>query len=1301
MDMNLKGTLLVAIAAGAVQCLYAAAADPAFYQKQATWQETVRVSREALMAQSARTQASNAAATAPGFEPWLVTKACTDVPDSTRPSFQTTVKLNVAGVQELCLGAISLGPRGMQAVEWNDAHLVDKAGKKTLLVSVPVARWLGREDKSAVNVERRQLRLNHCEPHFALNAQFVRLEARVTMQLGDGVVAWADTQSRWAEQAQVSDGKRRILSLLERDFPAPELKRARYFEQRDHIWLKDWKPGDVSELIGRYAAACQTKLREQAKNATDLTKACQLYTADVQCKEMLIRFERVSGEAMQRAVADLTKTFGEKYPKGAEFAARVGKLAAELPQIRERLERGEVAALKDAEAVLEFQKEALLANPLLDFGKLLFVRRTGEENLGLSSNFGPNTNPGGNSEIDVLSPVRADGQVSTLFHDKSKGIVDVDLEFDAERMLFTMNDTNGVPQLWEIKADGSELRQLTPSENGDVAKANPIHNCNGCYLPDGRIVFVSTATMVGVPCVGGSLPVGNLYRLEADGKTISQLTFDQDQDWYPRMLANGRLLYTRWEYTDTPHYFTRLLFTMNPDGTGQSALHHSNSYWPNSTFFTRPIPDHPTKVVGVVTGHHGSQRAGELLIFDPAKGSREADGVVQRIPGYGQKVEPVIKDQLVNDSWPKFLYPYPLSEKYFLVSCKLTPDAPWGLYLVDIFDNLVPLRIEPGYALMEPIPFRKTPRPAVVPDKIDPKRTDAVVYLQDIYSGPGLAGIPQGAVKKLRVFSYAYNYRHMGSHSLVGQESGWDVKRILGTVPVESDGSAMFRVPANTPIALQPLDDEGRALQVMRSWMTARPGETLSCVGCHETMNSAPQAKGPTIAARKKPMVITAWRGPTRGFSFEREVRPVLDKYCIACHNGQPRSGGQPIPNFASRELKPESHSAGTFSEAYLALNPFVRRPGPESDYHLFFPMEWHAGTSELVQMLKKGHHNVKLDAEAWDRLYTWIDLNVPYYGTYRETVGRANAWNPRSEAAAARHRELMKRFAGMDVDAEAIPSTSEKAPKPIMPPAIQAQVEKPQVTGWPFGEKQAKALQAATGKETTRTITLADGVKLNLMSIPAGEFILGDPNGYGDELPLTAVKIENSFWMADVEISNKQFAQFDPTHDSRYQDLPGKDQTTRGIPANQPDQPVVRVTWQQAMDYCKWLSAKTGKHFTLPTEAQWEWACRCGTENAPGKLIGRINSKWSAASNVGQSAPNAWGVKDLYSNVSEWTRTAYRPYPYRDNDGRNEGVSSDLRVVRGASWCDRPQRARAGLREAYQPYQHVFNVGFRVIAED
>lgn len=1299
-------------------------AAPVIYQKCDSWQESMRVSRNIHATRMAALSASNEAAakvadpSLSGFEPWLLVKICSDVPDKKRPTFEQKVKICITGLKDIYLGCSLVEPRGNSVVEWNDAVLVDKDGKKTEVVSLPRKSWKGNEDRNSINQERRQIRLSRNEACFALDGKYEWLEGRVRLDIGEGAVAWANGRSMYDEKQAAVDGRQRIISQIDRDFPANELKRQMHFEERDHIWLKDWMPGDVAELAGRYAGACRTKLQEQcrqfaaaAKTPVDLVKVCKLYTLDTECKEMLIRLEHVKAEAMILAVEDLTKSFADKYPKGAEFSRRAKDFSAKLVKIRERLESGDESALKDAVAVIDFQKEALLANPLLGFEKLVMVKRKGEDNLGLSSNFGPNTNPGGGSEVAVLSPVGTNGQISTLFAEKSgRGLCDVDVDFDADKMLFTMSDSNGVSQVWEIRADGNGLRQISPSESfaDPVRKSCPVQNCDACYLPDGKIIFVSTATMTGVPCVGGSLPVGNLYRMDADGKNIMQLTFDQDQNWYPTVLHNGRVLYLRWEYTDTAHYFTRLLFTMNPDGTGQSESYGSNSYWPNSTFFTRPIPNHPTRVVGVVTGHHGSQRAGELLILDPARGRREADGVVQRIPGYGQKVEPTIKDQLVDESWPKFLYPYPLGDpegrgagKYFLVSCKLTADSQWGVYLVDIFDNMVPLVLEPGYAMMEPIPLIKQPRPPVVPDRIDLKRKDGVVYLQDIYVGGGMAGIPRGTVKDLRVFTYAYNYRSMGSHSLVGQESGWDVKRILGTVPVEPDGSAMFRVPANTPIALQPLDEEGRALQLMRSWMTARPGEMLSCVGCHETGNSTPPAKR-SAGAGQKPDDIKPFYGPSRGYSYLREVQPVLDKYCIACHDGKKREDGKVIPDFANRELKEEGHSAGTFSQSYLALNPYVRRPGPESDYHMFMPMEWHADTSPLVQMLKKGHHNVALDKEGWDKIYTWIDLNVPYYGTYRETKGRANAWNQHSEQAAARHRELMKQYANVDVDLEAVPEQAKQDIKPIMPPSedLKSQMADVKLAGWPFDEKDAKKRQADAGKESKKTVLVTDGLGLNLVLVPAGELVMGDIGGYPDERPRSAVKIAKSFWMGEVEISNKIFAQFDPKHDSRYQDMPGKDQSSRGYAANQPDQPVVRVSCQQAMEFCRWLSAKTGKKFSLPTEAQWEWACRCGSEIAPPNLLGKYNTKWGSAANVGASSPNFWGVKDMYGNVSEWTSSAYRPYPYTDGDGRNDPASSESRVVRGGSWEDGVNRVRAGIRIPYQPYRTLHNVGFRVVCE-
>lgn len=1319
------------------------APPPGNYQKGASWQETLRVAREAQAVQLAGVRSHNdAAASAQDpalarFEPWLRTAVRADVPGANRPAVTDKVKLRITGLKGISLGSQLLGaPGGKGLVEWLDLSLVDQAGHKTLLTTLAPKGWLG--SRGSLKPENRQLKLSGGEVTFALEGGYEWLEGRVRLEIGDGIEAWISGRSWFAEKQTAAQSRSRLLTQLDADFPTPDDQHQRALEGRAGIWLQDWTPGDLAGLAGRYAKACTTKLRDQATplalhttSTADLAAVRHLFLTDAACREMLVRLASVNPAALHLAIADLTATFPTTYPNGPEFTRQAAELPNQLNGIREKLAVGDAAALPLAAAVLGFEQAALLANPLLGFEKLVLVRRKGADNLGLSTNFGPSINPGLDAEIAVLSPVAPGGKVSTLFRDPAgKGVCDVDLDFDADKMLFTMSDLKDNPidpgtyqsfglqltksdqkgnsQIWEVRADGGGLRQVSPGEEAaEPGKSRcAVQNCDASYLPDGKIVFVSTATMTGVPCVGGSLPVGNLYRMDAAGQNIMQLTFDQDQNWHPTVLDSGQVMYLRWEYTDTPHYFTRLLFTMNPDGTGQTALSGSNSYWPNSFFGARPIPHQPTQVVGVVSGHHGTQRAGELVILDTAKGRSEADGALQRIPGHGKKVDAVIKDGLVEDSWPKFLHPYPLggadgrgAGKYFLVSCKLTADAPWGIYLVDVFDNLTPILVEPGYSLMEPLPLVKRPRPAVAPDRIDPQRKDALVYLQDIYQGPGLAGIPRGTVKQLRLITYHYNYRGMGSHSLVGQESGWDVKSILGTVPVAADGSAMFYIPANTPIALQPLDQDGRALQLMRSWLTARPGETLSCVGCHEDASTTPVGQR-SLGGSRSPDAIKPFHGPARGFSYEREVQPLLNQYCISCHNGSQREDGRTLPDFANRALKKESHSAGVFSQSYLALNPHVRRPGPESDYHLPLPMEWHADTSPLVQLLKKGHHQVTLDPVAWDKLYAWIDLNVPYFGSYRET----NAWNRNSEQASVRRRELLKRYAGVDVDPEAVPAAVPPPSSPPAPPPAEnpkAPGAAPELAGWPLAAAAAQQLQAGAAGSVRKSLALADGAALNLVLVPAGEFIMGDAAGAPDERPRAAVTIQKPFWMGEVEISNRLFARFDPQHDSRYQDKPGKDLTTRGVPANEPDQPVVRVSWQQATEFCAWLSTQTGMTFGLPTEAQWEWACRAGAETAPPSLLGRHEVKWGAAAKVGASAANPWGLKDMYGNVSEWTGSVYRPYPYRDADGRNDpAAAAACRVVRGGSWEDGLSRVRAGIRIPYQPFRALHNVGFRVVCE-
>lgn len=1086
--------------------------------------------------------------------------------------------------------------------------------------------------------------------------------------------------------------------------------------------------------------------------------------------------------ALRMAIDDLRGSFSDRYPHGAAFLRRLAQLQQAQQQVLnggKPLENDDAARLEQlAEQFRRLQREALLSNPLLDFDRLLVVERS-EKNLALPTNWESNSSlppTGYENRLAVMSLADPQAELVTLFRPEGDRYVgQVDLHYDADRLLLSMPGSFDRFQVFEMSIDGSSLRELALIHEPDV------DNYDACYLPDGGIAFTSTAPFVGVPCVYGNSHVTNLYRLDPDG-SIRQLTVDQEHNWDPAVLNNGRLLYLRWEYTDLPHSNSRILFSMNPDGTGQMAYYGSNSYFPNSFFDARPIPGHPTMVVGIASGHHGVRRSGRLLLVDPAQGRHEAEGVVQEIPGYGRRVEALIRDQLVDGVWPQFLHPFPLSDKYFLVSAKPAPDRPWGIYLVDVFDNMVLLKEKAGYALLEPTPLKARPKPPVVEDRTRPGGKDALVYLVDIYSGPGLKDIPRGTVKQLRLVGYQFSYRGMGGLlGAVGMDGPWDVKRVLGTVPVEPDGSALFRVPAYTPIAVQPLDQHGQALQLMRSWFTAMPGEVLSCTGCHEHANTV-TANAVTLAARKPPAEIAPWYGPVRGFSFSREVQPVLDRYCVQCHDGRPPQEGGALPDLRGDEIVQDWNSGisghvnkavgGKFSRAYVELHRFVRRPGIESDLHLLAPMEYHAATTELVQLLRKGHHGVELNREAWDRLITWIDLNAPYHGTWSEIVG-ADRVAPLNERA----RAMRRRYTGMDDDPEVIPPVRAFAAETLpvrhsagrTGPAVSAEsgsaggqagvqltayeyrptqpaepapvTQSPHGPDWPLEAAEARRRQRELG-QWRKTVELAPGVALQLVQIPAGRFVMGDAAGCADEQPPTVVSIEQPFWMSTTEITNAQFALFDPGHDSHVESLHGYQFGVHGYPLNQPQQPVVRISWNEAMEFCRWLSGRTGLQFTLPTEAQWEYAARAGT--ATPFWYGDLHTDFSEFANLGDAQlrsfaidtyiqvhlvanpnpyddwipkdpqrddggfvstevaryqPNTWGLHDMHGNVWEWTASLWHPYPYDESDGRNDVQAPGPRVVRGGSWYDRPKRCRSAFRLAYDPFARVFNVGFRVVA--
>ncbi len=1042
-------------------------------------------------------------------------------------------------------------------------------------------------------------------------------------------------------------------------------------------------------------------------------------------------FGMVDPVALGLAADDLAARHPEALPAGEHAAvrARIGALAAEREGLLGELGAGVEGAAGRARDWLDFRLGLLLRDPdLAGFESVLFVRRKAEGNLGLPANWQGNSclpPQGWDNEVARLAWPPDGRAPATVLRPPGGGFVgDIRLDFDARRALVSMPGSHGRWQVHELDLASGATRELPLINHPQV------DNFEGCYLPDGGILFSSTAPFQGVPCVRGSSHVANLYRMEPGDGRIRRLTFDQDHAWNPVVRADGRVMYLRWEYSDLPHFVSRILFTMNPDGTNQAEFYGSNSYWPNSLFFAQPLPGSATRFCAIVSGHHGVARMGELVVFDAARGRHEAAGAVQRVPGRGKPVEPVLLDQLVDGSWPRFLHPCPLDGEHFLVAMQPDAAAPWGLYLVDVFDNLVLLREEPGQVLFEPVAVRPRPRPPVPPSRVDEAAREAVLYLEDVHAGPGLAGVPRGTVKALRVVGYSFSYHGMGGQiDRVGLDGPWDVKRILGTVPVEADGSARFTVPANTPVALQPLDADGRALALMRSWTTAMPGEQQSCAGCHEPQSRSPGGR-PTLAAGRAPSPLSPWLGPARGFGFEREVQPVLDRHCTGCHGG---AAGNPEPDLTRRppvllDARDPGYIVTPFPPAYLALRRYVRGHTIESDMHLLTPAEFHGSTTELLQMLERGHHGVRLGREDWERLATWIDLNTPAWGTWTEIVGA-----PRVEAQAALRREMDRRYAGLDVDEEWIapgPAADAAAAGGEAPGdagATAGAVAVPAPGGWPFDAAAAAARQKAL-ERAALVVDLGGGVVLELVHIPAGEFVAGG-SGRWDGAPRPA-RVERPFWIGRTEVTNEQYARFDPGHDSRLEhgDFLQFSVEERGWPLNEPRQPVCRVAWERARGFCRWLAERAGRPCDLPTEDQWEWACRAGSGEAyafGGQAAGfpahanLADDSFAAVQTLGWNLPsgaipwwrpaatgcddgrrvaapaalyqpNAWGVHDAHGNVWEWTL------------GEEPAAGGEpRRVARGGSWADRPERATCAARISYPPWQRVYNVGFRVVCAE
>ncbi len=1046
-------------------------------------------------------------------------------------------------------------------------------------------------------------------------------------------------------------------------------------------------------------------------------------------------------EAIRLAYEDMKRIEGFDAVK---YLPILTELEQQVKQGFGNIYSGDEAVLANAEKAVANKRAILLANPLLNGDKILTVRyqlgnrdrRAMAPELGTQSNNWSNQESarrkGFNADIVELSNLRDEVQIRTIYKpDNTSSIADLKLHWDGDRAMFTQTMSDNRWNVFEVKLNNADCKKLIDNPEPDL------EFYDGTYLPDGRIIANSNIGYQGVPCVNGSDPVGNMVLYTPQSKNLRRLTFDQDANWNPVIMNNGRVMYTRWEYTDLTHYYTRIVMNMNPDGTEQKALYGSGSMFPNSTFDVQPLPGYASAFVGIISGHHGVARSGRLILFDPAKARKGAAGMLQEIPHRNRPIVEEVKDRLVDGVWPQFIKPSPLNDTYFLVAAKLDKNDLWGIYLVDKFDNVTCLHKMEGEGYISPIAVRKTVTPPAIPDRVKLDDKQATVFIQDIYEGEGLKGIPRGTVKSLRLHAYEYAYvQTQSDHNWHGIQSGWDIKRMLGTVPVEEDGSVIFKIPANTPVSIQPLDKDGVAVQWMRSWLTGQPGEIVSCVGCHEDQNQIVIPKR-VIASQKAPHALTPPEGGTRSFTFDLEVQPILDRACIACHNGEGKA-------FDLRGGKKDNRGYGT---SYLNLHPYVHRQGGEGDMVVLYPYEYHPNTSELVRLLKKGHYNVQLTDAEWRKIYNWIDYNAPDKGYFNANVLKSFPYQGYDQIE--RRKQLTDKYAGgagvdwkKEIADYAAQLKNKGEIKPVMPKKVSPVKEKVlKVKGWPFAPDRVKEM-LADEKETVKVLEIAPGVQMTFVRIPAGEFVMGSYHGEPDTYPTTKVKIDKAFWMGELEVTNQQYNTIFPQHDSRYVDQQWKDHVVPGYPANKPEQPVIRVSYNDAMEYCKILSQKTGLNITLPTEAQWEWACRGGSDED--FWFGNLNADFGKKDNLADVTTNKFAVSGvdpqpmspespwykyytflpkaanvddgslvqvggkkyeanpfglycMHGNVAEWTRSDYVPYPYKENPKK----VSEYKVVRGGSYIERPKYSTAYSRKGFYPYQCVFNVGFRVIIED
>jgi len=638
------------------------------------------------------------------------------------------------------------------------------------------------------------------------------------------------------------------------------------------------------------------------------------------------------------------------------------------------------------------RRRMIMAHPALDFDRILINRNpptlyshNGDQHLGRQSRIGPG--------LTVLEDWKSGSpRVTALLEDKLPpgATRNPDLHYDGDRVAFAFCDHTRPGHkryfLYEAAIDGSWVRQLTgtgrdPLETWDNRATVLIEDNDPVYLPDGDLAFISTRSQTYGRCHGGRYnPAWVLYRADGNGDHIRQLSYGNENEYEPAVLNDGRIVFTRWEYTSRHEMLFHMLWWCRPDGTMVSNFYGNDTLHPMMVTEATAIPG-THKVVATAMGHH-SYSTGTVVVIDTNKGENGEEPLTHITPEtpYSE-----------THGWPNphYSHPHAITEDLFLVSRanhavpqqgRTPPPNDRGIYLIDTLGGRELLYEDLSVASVSPIAVRPRERPPVLPSMLPADAPEyGTVFVQDVYltrNDPENL-IEPGTIRAIRVIALGVQPRanRPPLHLQVPVEIP---RKVLGTVPVREDGSAHFRVPSNVALQLQTLDQHDRAILTEQSFFYLQPGEHRGCVGCHEPAGTTADMSVMARAALAPPVELTPAAGPAYegGMSFMRTVQPVLDRYCISCHGLDATEKGVNLVHDGRL----------TWPQSYRALVQRGDHRLGEKEYmwgerNISRPFQFYARGNKISGMLVANHGDVDMDRDSHRRIMEWLDANAPCYG--------------------------------------------------------------------------------------------------------------------------------------------------------------------------------------------------------------------------------------------------------------------------------------------------------------------------------